>query len=233
MTGPSGCEEYRPVLPTHDQLKKLDSAYTSIEDMKAQDETIGKLADGVSEVTISGFKTTLMPIDQHQSVNSFPHEKDLEQVLNGERWVHSDLPCFPPNTPKSKTQSYPIWFEIEGCVNKTEYGFILKARRHSRQLLGMASKPTTVFIKMISRHSEAYKAVGKYVNPNHTELALLQTRKAKHLPEYIEHYWSDDYLVVVTKRHGLKKKGLGGVMSKMAGSGYYEVQWIYYFNQVA
>lgn len=79
---------------------------------------------------------------------------------------------------------------------------------------------------MIHRDSEAYKAAGKYVHPEHTELYLLQNR-ATHLPEFIEHYWTDDYLIIVTKAHGIRKSKLN-----LLGDTYHEVKWIYYFNQV-
>jgi hypothetical protein len=81
---------------------------------------------------------------------------------------------------------------------------------------------------MINRRSEAYKAVGRFINPEHTELALLRSRAVLHLPEYIEHYWTDDFLIIVTKTHGLRQKSWNPFNVK-----YHDVEWIYYFNQTA
>lgn len=118
-----------------------------------------------------------------------------------------------------------MWIEIEGCIAKSEYGFVLKGYRHE----GNKKKADPVYIKMVSKKSEAYKAVGKYVNPENTELTLMQSRKAKHLPAYIDHYWDDDYLIIITKQHGIKKLNLWNPFK----DSYCEVQWIYYFNQAA
>lgn len=80
---------------------------------------------------------------------------------------------------------------------------------------------------MISRASEAYKAIGRYVNPENTELVQMQKGK-KHLPEYIDHYWEEDYLVIFSKTHGKRRHSINPF-----SDAYYDVQWIYYFNQVA
>jgi hypothetical protein len=67
------------------------------------------------------------------------------------------------------------------------------------------SSSSSVFIKMINRHSDEYKSIGRLVNPHHTELAMLQSGQAKHLPQFVEHFWDPDYLVIVTRKHGLPR----------------------------
>ena len=81
---------------------------------------------------------------------------------------------------------------------------------------------------MIDKNSDAYKTVEMNVNPCNTELALMQSGIARHLPEYIAHYVEDEYLVVVTKTHGIKKKSMMPFTDK-----YHDVQWVYWFNTSA
>ena len=86
-----------------------------------------------------------------------------------------------------------------------------------------------MYIKVVARYSDAYRSVGEHINPEHTELALMQRGNAVHLPEYIEHYWDADYLVIVSKTHGVRK---GSTWNPFRDA-YHEVNWIYYFQQAA
>jgi hypothetical protein len=136
-------------------------------------------------------------------------ENDIINILEGSRM----LKC---------NQCAPM-FNILGCITSAEYGFVLKAEKVGSN----SKKKDLVYLKMINRNSNSYKFVQQCVNPMHTELALLQTRKALHLPEYITHYWEDDYLIIVTYNHGLQKKTWNPFLKF-----YHNVFWIYYFSQI-
>lgn len=122
-----------------------------------------------------------------------------------------------------------IEFKVTNAITMSDFGFVLEAEAlsavSSSKKQPKNGKP--VFIKCIDRKSPAYTQLGRLINPMHTELSLLK-QGAKHLPEYIEHFCDEDYMYIVTKRHGIKKTGWNPFEEK-----YHEVQWIFYFNQAA
>ncbi|KAI3647396.1 hypothetical protein MP228_007617 [Amoeboaphelidium protococcarum] len=167
-------------------------------------------------------------------------ECDLADILDGRKALNLEssqqqptLNTFNSNDTKQTQNSTKRFdYEILGCVGKNEFGFVLKALRYEKTAKKRRGRGKEVFIKMISCDSEAYKMISKYVNPSNTELALMKSGQAKHLPEYIEHYWNEEYLTIITKTHGIKKSGDDkSVFSLFTGDKYHEVQWIYYFNQ--
>ncbi|KAI3636199.1 hypothetical protein MIR68_005551 [Amoeboaphelidium protococcarum] len=167
-------------------------------------------------------------------------ECDLADILDGKKALNleSSQPQRTPNTfnfnetKQNQNSTKRFDYEILGCVGKNEFGFVLKALKYEKTGQKRRGKGKEVFIKMISCDSEAHKMISKYVNPSNTELALMKSGQAKHLPQYIEHYWNEEYLVIITKTHGIKKSGDDkSVFSLFSGDKYHEVQWIYYFNQ--
>ena len=80
-------------------------------------------------------------------------------------------------------------------------------------------------MKVIDRASQAYETIQHSVNPEHTELALMISGRGKHLPEFIEYHLEQEYLVIVTKRHGTRTAWAPLRQKHNA------VNWIYYFTQ--
>lgn len=83
-------------------------------------------------------------------------------------------------------------------------------------------------MKVIFTNSDAFSNMQRLVNPKHTELHQLQQRNATHLPEFIEHYWEDEVLVVITKTHGLKSHVWNPFKDR-----YHDVDWVCFMQQIA
>ena len=159
-------------------------------------------------------------------------EVDLADILEGAKKMNILEQHALPQRPRSKTTdtvldydysvqstNRKVRYDITGCIGVYDYGFVLAANRVEGKL------KKKVYMKVIDRASQAYETIQHSVNPEHTELALMISGRGKHLPEFIEYHLEQEYLVIVTKRHGTRTAWAPLRQKHNA------VNWIYYFTQ--